>query len=356
MAKKSEIKVLDLYYADCIREKGGRPVWSTARTREQLTDEGSLNKVIKQAETLLQKRRGVAALEYRFGDEVIKVDHERNMDVRSILQALIALPVSEASLPEFQEWGDVLAMKYLSTPWSRTRLFMVTRADVDKKRYVFTIVADLKDEVVRRIRPKTLDFASQTIQNIYGDLKKGALYPAIVEGKRNEDVVIIFDSGRAKYYPRSLECILKLDPESEARALFGVLGKVLPGMGRSHSQIASIMENVRNVKGASIGYTELADLLGNQGIPVDRQELEKAWKKEYNYSNYKVPPGVLAQESVKITIKLDEFEITCPLIYYPSRIEYESNGKHRLTLTGYDTPSIKAGNYRIQLTDTPSTP
>jgi hypothetical protein len=172
--QRNDFEIIDIYYADCHRKSGPMPRWCTVRSGQQLTDERSLNRLKRQLRELRRKR---TKLEFTFGDEVIDVEHPCNASVRSILQCILELPVSRQALEELQQYGNVLAQKYLKTPYSRTRLFMVTRVTLEDEMYLFTLVANLTPEFAGEcIQPESLDFASQTIPNLIGELKKKGRY------------------------------------------------------------------------------------------------------------------------------------------------------------------------------------
>ena len=180
--QRNDFEIVDIYYANCHREAGPMPRWSTVRTGQQLTDERSLNKLREQLQELRRKR---TKLDFTFGDEVIEVEHPRNASVRSVLQCLLDLSTDDQALEELKQYGDVLAQKYLKTSYSRTRLFMVARVVLEGQMRLFTLVSDLTPEFAGEcIRPDSLDFASETIPNLIGKLKKGAIYPAISKSPR----------------------------------------------------------------------------------------------------------------------------------------------------------------------------
>jgi hypothetical protein len=337
----NEFEIVDIYYADCVQQEGNLPQWSTVRTGKDLTDKESLNKLKSQLYKLRRKRK----LIYNFGKEMIEVEHARNASVKSILQELIKLPTDGQGLDNLQQLGDVLAQKYLETPWSRTRLFMVIRVIINKEMYVFTLVADLKDDLFPQINRNSLDFTSQTIRNIYGSLKKGSMYPVIIDGKRNGNVITIYDAGRAKYYPRSLECILKQAPEEEVESVIKVLEKTCP---LTSEQLDQVVRDIRDINKPTFGSLELGQILRKRGAKVNQKNLNNEWRKQFYYSNYEVAPKALSQQSVTVTIKLDMFEIKCPLNYFPERIEHsEQGGFHFLKLRGLHYSELRTGSSKI---------
>jgi hypothetical protein len=341
--KRNDFEIADIYYADCHQDAGTEPLWSTTRTGQQLTDERAIGKLRTQLQQLRRKRK----LEFTFGDETIEVDHPRNANVRAVLQHILALPTSRQSLDELQQYGDVLAQKYLRTPYSRTRLFMIARVLFVEEIRLFMLVANLTPEFAGEcIQPDSLDFTSRIIPNLIGDWKKGAVYPALSDGRRNENAILIYDSERTKYYPRSLECILRQAPDMEARSVLGVLGQVCTP---TPDQVAALLRHLRAIEDTSFGSDELVDALETSGIAADPKQVREQWRKQFNYSDYRVPPSILSWGSVDIIIKIDEFEIKCPLSYYPDRIEHtEEGGYHYLTVRGRDYRELQAGSSHVR--------
>lgn len=341
--KRNDFEIADIYYSDCHQDAGTEPLWSTTRTGQQLTDERAIGKLRTQLQQLRRKRK----LAFMFGDETIDVDHPRNASVKSLLQRLLALPTDLRSLDELQQYGDVLAQKYLKTPYSRTRLFMIARVLFVKEMSLFILVANLTPEFAGEcIQPDSLDFTSRIIPNLIGDWKKGAVYPALSDGRRNENAILIYDSERTKYYPRSLECILRQAPDMEARSVLEVLAQVSTP---THDQVAALLRHLRAIEKTSFGSDELIEALETTGIAADPQRVRKQWRRQFNYSDYRVPPSVLSWGSVDITIKIDEFEIKCPLSYYPDRIEHtEEGGYHYLTVRGHDYRELRAGSTHVR--------
>lgn len=342
--QRNDFEIADIYYADCHRQSGPMPQWSTVRSGQQLTDERSLNRLRKQLRELRRKR---TKLEFTFGDEVIEVEHPRNASVRSVLQRILDLPTDDQALEELQQYGDVLAQKYLKTPYSRTRLFMVARVVLKDEMHLFLLVTHLNPEFAGEcIQPESLDFISQTIPNLIRELKKGAIYPAVSEGRRNENAILIYDSGDTKYYPQSLECILRQAPETEARSLIKVIGETCTP---TTHQLTSVLSALRTIERPSFGSNELVQVLEQTGVEVDPEQVSKEWRKQFNYSQYEIPPTVLSLESVKVIIRLDEFEINCPLSYYPDRIEHsEEGGYHYLKVRGREYRELRTGPSRIR--------
>jgi hypothetical protein len=338
------MEIIDIYYADCDQNEGPEPRWSTARLGDQLTDERSLNMLRNQLRILQRKRK---KLVFAFGEEVIEVQHPRSASVKSLLQRILELPAEDSSLDELKQFGDVLAQKYLRTPYSRTRLFMVARVVMKGEQSLFTLVADLKPEFAGEyIEPKSLDFTSQTIPNWIGELKKGAIYPTVTEGRLDEDSIIIYDKQRTRYYPQSLECVPKQSAEMEARSLLGVVG----GVARiSPDQAASVLRRLRQLDCERFGSSELAGALRGSGIEVEPEQVDKEWRRRFYSTGYEISPAVLSSDSVAITIRLDEFEIRCPLSYYPDRIEQtQEGGYHYVRLKGREFTELRAGEGRIQ--------
>jgi hypothetical protein len=212
---------------------------------------------------------------------------------------------------------------------------------------LFTLVANLTPKFEGEcIQPDSLDFTSRTIPNLIGDWKKGAIYPAVTDEERDENAILIYDSERTKYYPRSFECILKQAPDMEATSLLKVLGQVCTP---TPDQAAALLRHLRAIEDTSFGSAELIDALETTGIAVDPEQITTEWRKQFYYSAYTVPPSVLSRDSVKITIKLDQFEITCPLSYYPDRIEHiERGGLHYLTVRGHDYRELRAGSTHVR--------
>jgi hypothetical protein len=295
----------------------------------------------------LQQLRRKRKLEFTFGDETIEVDHPRNASVKSILQRLLELPTDLRSLDKLQQYGDVLAQKYLKTPYSRTRLFMLARVLFVEEMSLLILVADLTPEFAGEcIQPDSLDFTSRIIPNLIGDWMKGAVYPALSDGRRNENAILIHDSERTKYYPRSLECILRQAPDMEARSVLEVLGQVCTP---TPDQAAALLRHLRAIEDTSFGSDGLIDALETSGIAADPQRVRRQWRKQFNYSDYRVPPSVLSRGSVDIIIKIDEFEIKCPLSYYPDRIEHtEEGGYHYLTVRGRNYRELQAGSTHVR--------
>ncbi len=339
--QRDDFEIVDIYYADC--DQGTTPRWSTMRTGQQLTDERAMNRLKKQLQELRRKRK----LEYTFGDEVIEVEHPRNASVKSVLQHILDLPANRQALGELQQYGDVLAQKYLKTPYSRTWLFMVARVILKDEMRLFTLVAELTPEFAGEcIRPESLDFASQIIPNLIGKWKKGAVYPAVSEGQRNENAILIHDTGDTKYYPQSLECILRQAPETEARSLIKVIGETCTP---TTHQLTSVLRALRAIDRPSFGSNELIQALEQAGVKVNPERVSREWRRQFNYSQYEIPPTVLSLESLVITIKLDEFEIKCPLSYYPDRIEHsEEGGYHYLRVRGREYRALQAGPSSIR--------
>ena len=339
----NEFEIIDIYYADCIQTAGCIPQWSTVRSGKELTDEGSLTKLREQVQTLRKKRM----LVYNFGDEIIEVDHPRNESVRLILQHILELPLDLQERDELIQYGDVLARKYLQTPYSRTRLFMVMRVTSNGEVFLFTLVADLNDQPVQQIQQESLNFTSQTILNIYGDLKKGSIYPARVDGQRIENQIKIFDEHDSKYYPTCLECILRLSPEQEARSLVEVIGETCTV---TSDQVGRIFRHMRALDQPSFGGNDLVQVLNQNGIEVDQERVNSTWKKHFNYSQYQISPLVLSLETVELSIYIDEFVIRCPINYFPDRIEHrQQGGYHILELRGREYKEIRTGTSRIHV-------
>jgi hypothetical protein len=336
-----DMDIVDIYYADCDQAKGPHPQWSTVRSGDQLTDERSLERLRDQLRTLRRKR---TKLDFAFGEEVIKVNEKETRSVKTLLQLILKLPPADAKL---KDMGDVLAAKYLLTPYSRTRLFMVARVRMGKELRLFTLVADLKSTFEGEyIEPDSLDFASRTIPNWIGDLKKGAIYPGVKDGERSEDAIEIYDENQTRYYPQSLECVPRQSEDKEAKSLLKALG----GVGKlTPHQVAGVIRELRGLTVAKFGADELAKALEKNGVEVDPERVAGAWRREFFTSGYRISPGVLGRDSVTITIKLDDFEIQCPLSYYPDRIVHtEQGGLHHLHLSGTDYRELKAGRGRIQ--------
>lgn len=342
---REDFKIIDIFYADCNQNASTVPQWATTRTGKQLTDERSLNRLRKQLHELHCKRK----LEYTFGDELIKINHPRNASVKSILQSMSALPTDDQALVELQQYGDVLARKYLETSYSRTRLFMVSRVMNKNDIYLYLLVTNLESEVaVEHIQPGSLDFDSQTIMNQIKDLKKGAIYPGIIDNQLNENVISIYDSGHTKYYPQSLECVPRQASEMEAKSFFGVLAEACI---MDRHQLDVLLYDLREIKRSSFGSEQLIQVLERTGVEVDPEIIDREWRRKFYSSKYEIPPTVLSLESVIITIKLDEFEIKCPLSYYPDRIEHEERGGyHYLKIRGREYRELQVGSSHIHFT------
>jgi hypothetical protein len=341
--QKDDFKIIDIFYADCDQSAGTVPRWSTIRTGQQLTDERSLNRLRKQLQELRRKRK----LEYAFGDELIEVEHPRNASVRTILQCMSDLPADDhQALGELQQYGDVLARKYLKTQYSRTRLFMVARVMLKGEMRIYVLVTHLNPEFAGEcIQPESLDFTSQTIPNLIMELKKGAIYPAVRDNQRNENAISIYDSGHTKYYPESLECVPRQAPEMEAKSFFGVLAEAC---ALDRRQLDDLLRDLRAIERPSFGSDQLVQVLERTGVEVDPERVGQEWRRNFYYSQYEIPPTVLSLESVIITVKLDEFEIKCPLNYYPDRIEHEERGGyHYLRIRGRDYREVQAGSSHI---------
>ena len=336
-----DMAIVDIYYADCDQEKGPQPQWSTVRSGDQLTDERSLERLRKQLRTLRRKR---TKLDFAFGEEVIEVNEKETRSVKTLLQLILKLPPADGKL---KDMGDVLAAKYLLTPYSRTRLFMVVRVRMGNGLRVFTLVADLKTAFEGEyIEPDSLDFASRTIPNWIGDLKKGAIYPVVRDGERVENAIEIYDENETRYYPQSLECVPRQSRDKEAKSLLQTLGAVAP---LTPHQVAGVIEELRGLGVARFGTDELAQALEKNGIEVDPEQVARAWRSRFFTSGYKISPDVLGRDSVTITIKLDDFEIQCPLSYYPDRIEHTvQGGLHYLRVSGVNYREIRAGRGRIR--------
>lgn len=338
------MEIVDIYYADCDREAGPRPRWSTVRSGGELRDERSLERLRSQLDTLRRKRRKRA---FAFGDEVIQVDHDANGPVQGILQRILGLPEGEEALAELQGLGDVLAAKYLATPYARTRLFMVARGRGGEGLRLFTLVADLKSAFEGEyIDPGSLDFTSRTIPNWIGGLKKGAIYPALREGERDEAALEIYDENETRYYPHSLECVPRPSQSGEAESLMRVMDRVA---GLTPDQAAGAMRELRELDAGSFGSEELADALERSGAAVDREIVARAWRRRFPSARYRISPDVLARDSVTVTIRLDDFEIQCPLSYYPDRIEHrEQGGYHYVRVRGREYREVRVGKGRIR--------
>jgi hypothetical protein len=250
-------------------------------------------------------------------------------------------------LGELEELGDVLAQKYLETPYSRTRLFMVARVKVKKGLRLYTLVTDLESTFQGEfIDPDSLNFASRAIPNWIGGLKKGAIYPATKDDEPDEDAVEIYDQNQTRYYPESLECVPKQSEDKEAESLIRVMADV---QTLTPDQVAQVIHTLRSMDQDTFGSDELSDALEGSGAEVDRQQVADAWRRWFYASGYTVSPDVLDRDSVTITIKLDGFEIRCPLRAYPDRIAHrQEGGYHYIEVRGRHYSEVKAGRGRIR--------
>jgi hypothetical protein len=168
----------------------------------------------------------------------------------------------------------------------------------------------------------------------------------VSEGQRNENAILIYDSGDTKYYPQSLECILRQAPETEARSLFKVIAET---SAPTQHQLTSVLNALRAIDRPSFGSNELVQVLEQTGVEVNPERISREWRRRFNYSQYEIPPNVLSLESVTVIITLDEFEIKCPLSYYPDRIEHsEEGGYHYLKVRGREYRELRTGPSRIR--------
>jgi hypothetical protein len=351
------LQILDLYYADCDQSAGVAPRWSAVRTRDQLTDARSLARLQKQLWQLHRKRKLAAP----FGQQVIDVDHPRNAPVRVVLQDMLGLGAGEAALAKLGEYGDVLACKYLSTKYARTRLFMVVRVRLAGALRLYLLVSGLNPAFAGEyIQPDTHNWTSSTIPNLVREMKKGAVYPAPGKDEADrksggqadqksgdEGAIAIHDPGHTRYYPHSLECVHRQPPKAEAEGVLDVIGQVCTPTA---DQAAGVLRTLREGDGDSLGYDALAEALGKAGVQVSRERVRREWVRRFSDAGYTVSPDVLALNSVQITIRLDEFEVKCPLGYYPGRFAHrEEGGYHYLTLRGREYGGLQAGRGAIDL-------
>jgi len=341
--RADDLRIVDVYYADCDHEAEDGPHWSTTRSRDQIRDERSTNRLIGKL-TDLRRRR---LTQYTFGDDVIPIDHPRSASVRQVLEEIRTLPQTAHSLEDLKELGDVLAKKYLATKYSRTRFFVAARVRDGNHSRIMLLAAELEpDSVSENVDPVSLDLTTTDIPNRLGSWKKGAIYPALGDAADPQAGLSLYEQQPTLYYPHSLECVPNRSPKQEAASLLGVIGTVC---SPSPNQLRQILGHAREAPDDALNSGGLIQAITDSGVAVDPGAVRAAWRREFRTSQYIVSSSVLGRDVVRCSMKLDELELRFPLSYYGDKIIVrEEGGLHYLEAHGAVLGALKVGGKGIQ--------
>lgn len=228
----------------------------------------------------------------------IGIDEKYDMPVHNILQVLTG---DYAEEEDYKPLCDMLALKYLALPTSRSRIYGMihfkARIAGVMQSFVFISLCDLEEEKVEALfEAGSRNLITSKVYNIFEklDLTKGAMYP-FVEEDFVVDKLILFEDREAEYWKDCFECERKLNKSLEQDHFIGLM-KDVTGHTVEPQKIAEVYDVIGEYdRESEFGVKDFVQTMQKVGYEVIEEEVkeklaDKVGKEDYTFTVKNIVP------------------------------------------------------------------
>lgn len=228
----------------------------------------------------------------------IGMDEKYDQPVQNILQVLAG---DYAEQEDYKPLCDVLALKYLALPTSRSRVYgvVVFKARVAgvMQSFIFISLCDLEEEKLEALfEAGSRKLITNKIYNAFEklDLTKGAMYPFVEENTIIEKLVL-FEDREAEYWKDCFECERKFNKTVEKDMFMGLV-KDFTGHTVEPQKISQLYETISEYdRESEFGAQEFVRTMEKVGYEVPEEEAkqkiaDKMGKEDYTFSVKNIVP------------------------------------------------------------------
>jgi len=341
-----------VYYAYCKRQKK-EAEWTENRKGSELDEE--MSKLFERyLDFLLRKKIETKNTRiHEFGDKIVEIDDNdltlRKIPLKTILPDMLNNALSNPVI--FKKDASIIAKKYLATRFARNRVIFIIYFNEKKQKLIGIIISELTDEGIRNLDIASHSIRLELIKNyLPSKIKKGAIFPAIIQNKPELNKIKIFQTSYADYFPNSLETRPELTRSEQFSILSSIINQVQQEKGEKFTSesLVNLSEKLQKIPQDQIPFKKIDEVIGeisDKKIKISDISPSLTGVSKNTLDKFKeigqISKDVLSETAIEI--KMEEAKITFPNKYIIEKnfFIFEKEGKIYIVIEGMN-PRIRS--------------